>query len=328
MDPRYAFPLEYGHVDGVFAYRMNIVKSTFVSLESVLAGANTPPNFRVSVALALNLLEALQNISSRGLCYGDISLDNMLINTTDASVMIIDMDNLLPAHEVRMVQGSPFFCAPENNKDALPESDMFSFSIYLFLMLTYQHPYDGPDNLIEDKANQESLVNNGQFIFSDHDHSNKVHSGAAFNNYSELTADLQRCFSTTFTQSKNVAKRTRYVEWRLHLKNLYDSLVECSACGHIQIAAKKCDSCDDTINFCYLSLEGGRNGSGVVTQQFSVIPEFQLEVSNGELLLKNNSTAPVMCIYSDEIFTVDSGRAVKAKATLKLKVGNVTYSVV
>jgi DNA-binding helix-hairpin-helix protein with protein kinase domain len=306
---------------------MNIVKSTFVSLESVLAGANTPPNFRVSVALALNLVAALQNISTRGLCYGDISLDNLLINTTDASVMIIDMDNLLLAHEVRMVQGSPFFCAPENSNEALPESDMFSFAIYLFLMLTYQHPYDGPDNLIEDKDNQESLVNNGQFIFSAHDHSNKVNSGPAFNNWGELTADLQRCFGTTFTQSKNIAKRTRYVEWRQHLQKLSDSLVECSACGHIQIAAKKCDSCSGTINYCYLSFEGGRNGYGVVTEQFSVIPEFQLEVRNGELLLKNNSTASVMCIYNDEIFSVDAGRAVKAKSSLRLKVGSATYSV-
>jgi len=328
-DHCYTFPLDYGEVEGGFAYRMNFVSDDFINLESILAGDNLPLGLKASLSVAINFIEALQNISSRGLCYGDISFDNLLINPKTHAVCIIDLDNLVRSREDRIVEGSAFFGAPENKGVALPESDMFAFAIYLFTLLVYQHPYDGPLNSIEDKNNQESIIRNGQFIFSKNQSVNTVTEPIACTRWQLLSEELRMLFSNTFENSTLVDQRPRYVKWRYALKNFQNNTVECS-CGFAQVSQTGhviCNNCAQIIPHFRIEVNQGES-VGVVDQKQCIIPDMLLKKNDGDWVLKNTGKMAVTCRYKGRSYQVARDSSVLVKTDLIINFKNDSYRII
>lgn len=235
-DNRYCWPTAYGEVDGCFAYVMPLLPSKFIGVEGYITSqqAIMSPDYAANISLLL--LDTFQNISSRGLTYGDISTNNVLFDPNTSEIRLIDLDNVQAIGSPLFVSGTPFYTAPENwctNTLSSAEGDMFAFAIYIFTLLVGTHPYDGEALLFDDDVDeQKRLIEEGKFIFHQNN-PNQLHSSKASictKMWGALSPTLQQLFTRVFTDSQNVSKRPRYVEYKSALLEHIAGLVCCQDC--------------------------------------------------------------------------------------------------
>lgn len=245
----YCWPMSYGNVDGDFAYKMRLLPTEYTTIHAYVNKNQALLAADFAVKVALNLLDALHNISSRGLSYGDISPANILFDSRTAEVKVIDLDNIQSIGEPLFVNGTNFYVSPENwhNTQCTAEADMFACAIKLFIFLVGCHPYEG--DLLEfsdDIEEQKSLISNGDFIFSKN--TKNVLSGptalACTKMWNLLSPSLQALFIRAFVHTQDIDARPRYVDWRRELNIYQSSLVKCVHCGGF-FNAEKDDSCQD-----------------------------------------------------------------------------------
>ena len=95
--------------------------------------------------IAEHLARAIRAISQGGRSYGDISLNNVLVDPATASMTLIDMDNVTVNCDVnRSVKGTSGYQAPEVYFDSqVPTSsaDYFSLAVMIYKLLHLRHPF-------------------------------------------------------------------------------------------------------------------------------------------------------------------------------------------
>src|SRR5271166_2425467 len=105
------------------------------------------PSFRVLATVGLGLADSFLNLHAKGLCYCDISPDNVFFHPDTGDVLICDNDNVLvDGSPGGAVLGTPRFKAPEVERgEALPTSqtDLYSLAALLFYILHIHYPRGG-----------------------------------------------------------------------------------------------------------------------------------------------------------------------------------------
>ena len=198
------------------------------------------PSFRVLATVGLGLADSFLNLHAKGLCYCDISPDNVFFHPDTGDVLICDNDNVLvDGSPGGAVLGTPRFKAPEVERgEALPTSqtDLYSLAALLFYILHIHHPLDGYKEssikAFDYPAMSWLYGTEPVFIFDPNDDSNRpdprFHSNAT-EFWAIYPTFLKELFISAFTEGIRdpLHGRIREGVWRSAMARLLDSIVYC-----------------------------------------------------------------------------------------------------
>lgn len=231
---------------GGFGYVMPLVPRRFVPFSKMLNG--DPPPVRVLVRMALEVVDAFSALHAAGLCYRDVSFQNVLVDPVRAEVAILDIDNVGTDGGAAYVRGTHQFMAPEVVRgEALPSTatDLYSLAVFLFYLFVHGHPLEGQRAVssyswapAEHMSDTELVLRNfgtdPLFVFDPSDDRNRPVSGSPMWAWWDVyPRAFQRLFVTSFTTGLTDASLIgRVIErtWRRALRRLADTVAECS-CG-------------------------------------------------------------------------------------------------
>ena len=226
-----------------FGYAMVMKESRFKSF-SLWLSRKIDPSFKVLLTACFELVQSFHLLHSKGLCYQDLSLNNIYFDPENGEIRIGDTDNIVVnGQDKGNVIGTPKFMAPEIIVGkALPntQTDLYSLAIILFYILFLNHPLEGK---IESSIKSLDLPSMSKlygfepiFIFDPSNDSNypdpAFHENAII--FWSIYPDfIKRIFIRAFTNgiTDPMHGRVRETEWQIALLALRDSLYYCKRCG-------------------------------------------------------------------------------------------------
>lgn len=188
---------------------------------------------RVRVLRAM--ARVLGEIHAAGLVFGDLSHRNVMIlpdSKRDEHVAwLIDVDNIRYEGD-RAEVSTPGYRAPEifaENAKALCASDIYSFAILAFELLTMEHPFNG---LVAEENEGEIPEVNAPWIYDINDSDNRPPAYVADMVAMTLSPALFALFAATFEEGRaSPRKRPPLAFWQHALSDLQDKIVCCPKCG-------------------------------------------------------------------------------------------------
>lgn len=165
------------------------------------------------------LLEAFGDIHDKGLVYGDISVNNILVNRNSYQIKIIDTVNLLPegyTNEYK-IYGTGFYRSPETvckHSYVDINSERHSLYVLIFQLLVHCHPLIGKSfyrNIITEDIQKEYLGKNPKFIFDNNEALNEQYVKA----FNQLNQRIQLFFYQVFSQDSLLKRKLRLKEIEL-----------------------------------------------------------------------------------------------------------------
>lgn len=231
-----------------FGYLMPLRERRFVSFGAILRRAQQP-SFRVTTRLGRELVDAFAALHGTGLCYRDISFNNIFADPDLGQVCIVDNDNIGTDTAPSGVGGTLRFMAPEILRgEAWPSaaSDLHSLAVLLFYLFVHGHPLDGrkvESSFTWDSSGRQSetalaVVHYGKdplFVFHPTDDANRpVEDDPMWVWWPIYPRFLQELFTTAFTDGlANPSPQVRITgaRWRTALGRLQDDLSTCDGCG-------------------------------------------------------------------------------------------------
>lgn len=248
--PAFLWPLDLitSHELPGFGYLMPLRERRFVSFGEILKRPEQP-SFRVTTVLGRELVDAFAALHGAGLCYRDISFNNIFADPDRGEVCIVDNDNIGTDTAHSGVGGTLRFMAPEILRgDAWPSasSDLHSLAVLLFFLFVHGHPLDGRrvestftwDGQRHQSDTALALVHYGKdplFVFHPSDDSNRpVDDDPMWVWWSIYPRFFKELFSTAFTAGlKDPSPQVRVTggRWRVALLRLRDDLSLCPACS-------------------------------------------------------------------------------------------------
>ena len=96
--------------------------------------------------MGVHLADKFLQLHAKGLCYRDISQNNVFFDPANGDILICDNDNVAVDGNVTGVLGTARFMAPEVALGkTLPttQTDLYSLAVLLFYILFNHHPFDG-----------------------------------------------------------------------------------------------------------------------------------------------------------------------------------------
>jgi serine/threonine protein kinase len=193
---------------------------------------------RRRLEVLLKIATILYKLHLRGLVYFDISYNNIFFN--DENVYFIDIDNLNYNSSIKLSQSvmTEKFEVPEvaNKKEANSfYSDIYTFGILAYYMLTLQHPFEGNyeknnGNNWDDENIDKKNIWNLPWIEDSKDDSNYTNQG--LRGKLTITKELDKLFHSLFEEGKkDKYKRPALNLWIKALtKSLYQTL-KCPNCN-------------------------------------------------------------------------------------------------
>lgn len=191
--------------------------------------------------------ELLAQLHGRGLCFGDVSPNNIFVSEAQgrSEVWLIDCDNLTDQVEARPMytQG---YGAPElfvgHGADSL--TDAWSFAVAMFESLCVIHPFDG-DDVHDGEPEMEVEAFEGRLPWID-DPSEENFASRGLPRpmvfAPKLMALAQRCFGDSRTSRR---ARPGLGEWAEALRRAEDQCVFCPGCTSSYLATHRaCPWCD------------------------------------------------------------------------------------
>lgn len=190
---------------------------------------------RQRLKLLLQVCDLLGKLHQQGLIFADLSPNNVYVTEgQQKEVYLIDVDNI-------SFEGSAFlhvftsnFGAPEIVKGEAcnsQESDIFSFALIAFELLTMQKPFEGCVTNKADFDESDDLYVNFPWILDRHDRSNVLNGDVEGFKYF-LSLPLFNLFTLTFEQGKELPKkRPPLWLWKEALQQALDLNVYCPHCG-------------------------------------------------------------------------------------------------
>lgn len=183
------------------------------------------------------LARTILQIHRHGLCYVDLSWENVLIplDTKETFIKLIDPDNLsIPGTSLAEVLGSPGFIAPEIlQQSRLPDygSDRWSLAVAIFYLLVLNHPFVG-DDVLNGEPELEEMAFRGELPYIDsHNHDHNL-SSAGLPLGRVLTRKLRELSRKAFeTGVTNPDARPDPEQWLSALQEAADQTAICSHCG-------------------------------------------------------------------------------------------------
>lgn len=191
---------------------------------------------RRRLRLLARLAEVLTELHGRGLCYGDLSPENVFVSEAvgAAEVWLIDCDNI-HAGVARASVYTPGYAAPElqcGTQGADSLTDAWSFGALAFETLALLHPFDG-DLVHEGDPDLEDAAFRGELPWVD-DVADDRNAATARGLPRDLvlTPRLRDLARDCFGESRlDRQKRPGVAAWAERLHEAADQLLACKACG-------------------------------------------------------------------------------------------------
>jgi DNA-binding helix-hairpin-helix protein with protein kinase domain len=244
FDGRFLWPLSLTTARDVpgFGYIMPLRERRYECMTALVTRA-MEPTFRTTATAGFHLADSFLQLHSKGLCYKDISFNNIFMDGATGEVLICDNDNVTVEGSAFVgILGTPRFMAPEIVRgEAQPsiQTDLFSLAVLLFYMLMLHHPLEGERETrircLDMAAMSRLYGSHALFIFDPDDHSNQPVPGIQDNPlafwplYPEF---VRKLFVQAFTEGiREPNKRVRESIWRRAMIQLRDLIVYCGHCG-------------------------------------------------------------------------------------------------
>jgi eukaryotic-like serine/threonine-protein kinase len=225
-----------------FGYVMPQRRDPFQPLTRVMNGYSEMP-LRASCVAAARLADAFLRLHARGLCYADISLNNVFVDVGSGDVQICDNDNVTVDGDPSEVLGTPYFMAPEIVRgEALPSTftDRYSLAVILFFLLLRHHPLFGAREsaaaVLDGLSLTRLLGTEPVFVFDPDDLSNRpvphLHDNAILR-WPALPGFVRDMFVQAFTVGLSEPMHGRVTEsqWRAAMVRLRGLVRHCPVCG-------------------------------------------------------------------------------------------------
>ena len=260
-DPTFLWPEAITErVENSFGYIMNLRPEGYYELSKIMASNKLDfTSFRMAIEACIEIVSAFKILHFNGYSYQDLNDSNFFINPKTGNVLICDNDNVAPNGTNLGVLGKPRYMAPEivaGRGNVLPntQSDRYSLSTILFLILFMSHPLEGKRWLIpcmtDDYA--EKLYGTGPvFICDPNDTSNgpvkNIHH-TVIERWAVMPQYIKEAFLKAFSQEafKNPDRRLREFDWLNVLVRFRSDIVKCS-CGNevfvLNASSTRCDTC-------------------------------------------------------------------------------------
>ena len=187
--------------------------------------------------------DAFHALHSKGLCYKDISLGNIFLQSQTGRILICDNDNVdVDGRKLSSVLGTPGFIAPEVlMSQARPgtNSDLFSLAVLLFRLFTRHDPLRGQKDLgikcLDEPARRKIYGEDPLFIFdpkNERNRPNPEEHAAALITWPIYPQTLQNVFLQTFCDGMKAPKRRALTgQWKEVLAKTIDHRILCDQCG-------------------------------------------------------------------------------------------------
>lgn len=202
------------------------------------------PSFRILLTTCFEICEAFHALHSKGLCYQDLSLNNIYFDPLNGEIRIGDTDNIVVNGSNKGgVIGTPKFMAPEIiTGKALPntQTDLYSLAILLFYILFLNHPLEGKKETeirsLDLPAMERLYGVDPVFIFDPENNSNypdPVYHQNAVIFWKVYPESFKNLFVRAFTAGIRdpLNGRVRETEWQIALTEMRDSIFYCFECG-------------------------------------------------------------------------------------------------
>lgn len=280
--------------------------------------------------------KTLTELYVRGIVYCDISPKNLFVSekTDSHEAWLIDIDNMNYETDSELCIGTPSYMAPEvyMGKKNTMKSDVYSFALVAYELLTYSKPFEGKtmyeseeddwgddwdvdddeDSLSFDEKVARGLL---PWVLQKDDTSNARIKGMGIPPEAVMTPRMLELFDQTFGVGRTApAKRPDMSQWYRALKEACDSMLTCKN-EHYHLGGE-CFLCGEKSDFYvaeayYLSeTDGGEfeayDRSQVFAAEKNVIP-----ISNG-LFMDDDElfTSPMLRLRYDKKkskYEIDNG---------------------
>lgn len=246
--------------EGSFGYIMDLKPEGYYEFSKILGSAKYNfANFKVATEACIRIVSAFRILHNNGYSYQDMNDGNFFINPKTGDVLICDNDNVAPNGTHTGILGKPRYMAPEivvGKGKVLPntQSDRYSLSAILFLLLFLSHPLEGKRWLVPcmtDAIAEKLYGSEPLFLYDPDDKSNapvrNIHVNV-INRWGFMPEYLKDAFLKAFSQQalREPGRRLDERAWLKVLVRFRSDIVKCS-CGNevfIQNAATtKCDAC-------------------------------------------------------------------------------------
>lgn len=253
-------------------YIMDLRPKEYEELSTFMAGSVHFASFKTAVSAALKIIAAFRILHNQGYSYQDLNDGNFFINPKTGDVLICDNDNVAQNNVSTGILGKPRFMAPEIVRgETMPntQTDRFSLSVIIFIMLTMTHPLEGKRFL---KAcltpEDEELIYGKQpiFLLDPNDRRNAPVSGIHTNIgivWPELPDYMKDAFLNEFSHDvlMDPGRRSTESDWQALLIRFRSETIRCGQCGNENFtydpAAPVCGDCKRPIpKFTKLKMAG------------------------------------------------------------------------
>lgn len=238
---------------GGFGYIMELVDTDKYIQVIKLRHDDVFPEADILCKACINIAHFFKRVHFRGVCYKDISYNNVFINPRTGDVRIIDCDNI-SVQSVKTIFGTEGFAAPEIYVTETPDtySDYFSMACLFYFILVGGNPLDGKktrdylmkNNLDIHDARAVIYGSDALFAFDPRDHSNEIRNlkdpltpyryEAQVICWENLPPAVKQGFIQTFStglKNENKHMRVKDTDWiRIFEGAAASDLVRCS-CG-------------------------------------------------------------------------------------------------
>ena len=249
--------------DNSFGYIMKLRPDDYKELSKFMLAKVKFASFKVAVDACIQIASAFRALHNKGYSYQDLNDGNFFINPKTGDVLICDNDNVAPDGYNLGIMGKPRYMAPEvvlGKTKPNTQTDCFSLSIVLFMILFMNHPLEGRRALTPCLTNELAEMLYGSQALFIYDPANKrlpvaqrndpvrnIHSNVIAR-WGYMPEYLKEAFLHAFSQEviTNPNRRMTELDWLCVLTRFRSDIMNCP-CGDevfIQNAATtKCDGC-------------------------------------------------------------------------------------
>ena len=227
-----------------FGYIMELRDPEYKGIMDLMK-CRVSPSFNVLCRACFNLSKGYKKLHEKGSQYRDINWGNAFFNPENGNVKICDNDNVTPnGFKIGGIKGTPSFMAPElerGDKGVSPsmQTDFYSLSVLLFLMLMVSHPLDGKNEVsikcMDDIARKRLYGDHPVFIFDPNNDENRPVQGIhdnAFIFWEIYPEYIKKLFIQAFTEGLNMpGRRIPETQWMDALARMISGIIICPSCG-------------------------------------------------------------------------------------------------
>lgn len=222
--------------------------------------------------LCITMARSIRKLHMSGLAHSDLSPRNILIDPSNGTSIVIDIDSLVvPGIFPPDVLGTPGYIAPEvlstchlplkdpNRKHPCTGTDQYALAVLIYQYLMFRHPLKGPKVNSTKSAEEDDILSLGaKALFVEHptDRSNRPPDHQLGVTYDALGPLLVNLFNQAFVDGLHApSRRPSARDWEDALIKTWDLLHPCTnpACTHkwfvvSRKGAQRCPFCKTAIS--------------------------------------------------------------------------------